>query len=166
MHLGREWSEVSVLSRLIRRFRRPDSLRERVEASISRGTGLRKGEWLLNAAPIDDEAIAAITEQMLAWCRDRISETRRPYGIDQMALAVACAEPGGRPLASATFVVFRPVEFYEEDGVAERVTLFMKSLRIEYLDRRHSVRVAATLFSWGDVARDTIFRDDELQEAA
>ena len=84
MHLGREWSEESVLSRLIRRFRRPDSLRDRVEASISRGTGLRKGEWLLDGVPIDDEAMAATTEQMLAWCRDRISETRRPYGIDQL----------------------------------------------------------------------------------
>lgn len=155
-----------MLSRLLRRFRRPDSLRARVEDSISRGTGLRKGEWVLDGGPIDGAAIAATTEAMLEWCRDQISETRRPYGIDQMALAVACAVPGGRPLASATFGVFRPVEFYAEGGVADRLTAFMESLRAEDLGRRDSVRFAAALFSWGDVARDTIFGDDDAEAAA
>ena len=155
-----------MLARLIRRFRRPDSLRSRVEASIGRGTGLRKGEWVLDAAPIDDSAIAATTEEILAWCRDCIAETRRPYGIDQIALAIACAEPGGSPLASATFGVFRPVEFYHEGGVADRVTRFMESLRVEELNRRSSVRFAAALFSWGDVARDTVYGDDAESMAA
>ena len=155
-----------MLARLIRRFRRPDSLRSRVEASIGRGTGLRKGEWVLDATPIDDGAIAVTTEEILAWCRERIAETRRPYGIDQIALAIACAEPGGSPLASATFGVFRPVEFYCEGGVADRVTHFMESLRVEELNRRSSVRFAAALFSWGDVARDTVYGDDAESMAA
>ena len=155
-----------MLDRLLRRFHRPDSLRARVEDSIRRGTGLLKGEWVLDDLPIDDDDIAATTEEMLAWCRDRIAETRRPYGIDQLALAVACAEPGGSPLASATFGVFRPAEFYQEGGVADRLKLFMKSLRVEELNRRTAVRFAAALFSWGDVARDTIFRDGVDEAAA
>ena len=155
-----------MLSRLLHRLRRPDSLRARVEDSITRGTGLRKGEWVIDQLPIDERAIADTTQEMLEWCRARISETRRPYGIDQMALAVACAEPGGAPLASATFGVFRPVEFYEDGGVADRVTSFMDSLRLEELNRRSAVRFAAALFSWGDVARETVFSDDDEQAPA
>jgi hypothetical protein len=150
-----------LLSQLIRRLRPRHSLRDRVEQSISSGTGLRKSEWVLTDHPIDDDTIATTTEAMLDWCRDGIAATRRPYGIDQLALAVACAEPGATPIASSSFGVFRPVEFYEEGGIADRVTLFMKNLRVEDLDQRSAIRFAAALFSWGDVARDTIFRDDE-----
>jgi hypothetical protein len=155
-----------LLSRLIRRFNRSDPLQAQVEQSISRGTGLRKGEWVIDGETIDATVIAATTEEMLQWCRDRIAETRRPYGIDQMALAVACAEPGGTAVASASFGVFRPVEFYQEDGIADRLTHFMESLRVEDLTRRPTVRFAAALFSWGDVARDTIFRDNVDEAAA
>lgn len=154
-----------MLSQLFRRLSARDSVRARVEQSISRGTGLRKGEWVLDEHPIDEDAIARTTEALLSWARDCIAETRRPYGIDQMALAVACAEPGAAPLASASFGVFRPVEFYEEGGIADRVTTFMQSLRVEDLDGRSAVRFAAALFSWGDVAKDAIFRDAEPDDA-
>jgi len=155
-----------VLSQLLQRLRPRDSVRDRVEQSISRGTGLRKGEWVLDAHPIDETAFVATTEAMLTWARDCMAETRRPYGIDQMALAVACAEPGATPLASASFGVFRPVEFYEDGGVADRVTAFMQNLRIDGLDSRSSVRFAAALFSWGDVPKDAIVRNGEPDEAA
>lgn len=156
-----------MLSQLMRRLRPRNTLRDRIEQSISNGTGLRKGEWVITDHPIDADAIAATTEAMLSWCRDRIAETKRPYGIDQLALAVACAEPGATPLASSSFGVFRPVEFYEEGGIADRVTMFMQSLRTADLDQRSAVRFAAALFSWGDVARDAIFHDaeDEAGEA-
>lgn len=153
-----------MLSRLLRRFR-PDPLRARVEASIRRGTGLRKNEWLIDELPIDRADIEETLERILDWCRDEISHTRRPYGIDQMALAVACAEPGGVTFASATFGIFRPVEFYQENGVAERVAHFMDSLHVEELNQRPAIRFAAALFSWGDVAHDTVFRDDDSPAA-
>ena len=73
---------------------------------------------------------------------------------------------GGSPVASATFGVFRPVEFYQEGGVADRVGSFMESLRVEELNRRTSVRFAAALFSWGDVARDAVYGDDAGDVAA
>ncbi len=147
-----------MLSTLLRRFR-PDPLRARVEDSIRRGTGLSKQEWLIEARlePADVEALA---EQIVHWVRGRIAATRRPYGIDQMALAIACAEPGGQPLASTTFGVFRPVEFYEESGVEQRVRAYLGGLPLEQLNHRTGdIRFAAALFSWGDVARDTIFAD-------
>src|SRR5690606_24034391 len=112
---------VHVIDGLRRRLRRwhPDPLRSRVEESIRNGTGLSRGEWLLEGGALDEPDLERLAEEMVAWCRERIASARRPYGIDQLALAVACAEPGARPFASTTFGVFRPLEFYAEGGVAE-----------------------------------------------
>lgn len=149
-----------MLDGLLSRFR-PDPVRSRVEDSIRRGTGLSRDEWLLDELPLDDEAIERLHGEMVEWCRERISRSRRPYGIDQMALAVACAEPGGQPLASTTFGVFRPIEFYEEGGIADRIGHFLRSVRLDEVNRRGgAIRFAAALFSWGDVAREAVFSDD------
>jgi len=152
-----------VLSELFQRLR-PDPVRKRIESSIRAGTGLSKHDWVLEGPVLDADHVEQLTEQILDWCRERISATRRPYGIDQLALALACAEPGGDPLASTTFGVFRPVDFYGEDGVGERVEHFVHSIRLEDLNRRiaegaSGIRFAAALFSWGDVAREAIFAD-------
>ena len=148
-----------MLSALLRRFR-PDPLRARVEDSIRRGTGLSKQEWLLGTDPLSAEDIQQLADQVISWCHGRIAATRRPYGIDQMALAIACAEPGGQPIASTTFGVFRPIEFYEASGVEERVRSYLSDLPLDALNgKQHGIRFAAALFSWGDVARDTIFAD-------
>ncbi|MSP22147.1 MAG: hypothetical protein EXR66_03905 [Dehalococcoidia bacterium] len=109
------------LQELLGKFR-PDPLRAHVEASVQRGTGLHKGEWLRDELPLSPEQCAVVSEEILDWCREQMAASRKPYGIDQMALAVACAEPGGVPLASKTFGVFRPVDFYQPEGVAERVS--------------------------------------------
>ena len=148
-----------MLKPLLRRFR-PDPLRARVEESIRRGTGLSKHEWMLGDGELRRVDVEQLAEQMVVWCQDRIAGARRPYGIDQMALAIACAIPGGQPLASTTFGVFRPVEFYAEAGVAQRVTDYLTALPLDDLNRRDgAIRFAAALFSWGDVARETIFAD-------
>src|SRR5262249_31957645 len=119
-------------------------------------------EWLLADLPIQRTHIESLGEEMLAWCRERIAATRRPYGIDQIALALACSIPGGQPLASTTFGVFHPVDFYAENGVAERVTAYLDAVDLAMLNAQGSpIRFAAALFSWGDVARDTVFADRE-----
>ena len=148
-----------MLESLLRRFH-PDPLRTRVEESIRRGTGLSRQEWMLWDVPIARRDVDGLAETMAAWCRERIAATRRPYGIDQMALAIACAVPGGQPLASTTFGVFRPVEFYAEGGIAERVEAYLREINLDSLNAHESpIRFAAALFSWGDVARDTVFAD-------
>lgn len=149
---------MAVISRILKRFRN-DSLRDEVEESLRQGTGLRKGEWVV-LSPFADDALASTAEEVVSWCREEMAETRRPYGIDQLALAIACAEPGGEPIASTSFGVFRPVEFYQDGGVAERVEQFFEDLDATKLSSGTSaVRFAAVLFSWGDVARATIFKD-------
>lgn len=148
-----------MLFRMLNRFR-SEPLRDQVEDSIQQGTGLRKGEWLLVDGASSAEQVASVGESIVTWCREQISTTRRPYGFDQMALAVACAAPGGATIASATFGVFLPVDFYTEGGVSERVAAFVHGLPVETLSEVPAVRFAAVLFSWGDVARDTIYRDE------
>ena len=150
-----------MLDSLLRRFH-PDPLRTRVEASIRKGTGLSRQEWLLGDVPLARPDLDQLAEGILAWCRERIASTRRPYGIDQMALAIACAVPGGQPLASTTFGLFRPVEFYAEAGVGDRVTAYLRDLDLDQLNPHETpIRFAAALSSWGDVARETVFADPE-----
>jgi hypothetical protein len=135
-------------------------LRTRVEASIREGVGLSKQEWVL-AAPILDHEIGTLAEAVVEWSRVRAAESRRPHGIDQCALALACAHPGGALLASTTFGVFRPIELYTEGGIPDRVRLFLEGLPLPtFSGRGESVRFAAALFSWGDIAKATIFAED------
>ena len=152
-----------MISRLLRRFRR-DRLRAEVEASLKRGTGLRKEEWLLHT-PMPSGSLERTAGEVIDWCQTKIGETRRPYGVDQMALAIACAEPGGDPIASKTFGVFRPVDFYRDGGISERVEEFFQEFHETELNERQAIRFAAVLFSWGDVARDTIFKESGGNEA-
>jgi len=149
-----------VLDRLLRRFRQP-SLRQQVEAAIRSGTGLHREEWVLPTRSIERRELDTLAAGVAGWCQARIAETRRPYGIDQLALAVACAEPGGPVIASETFGVFRPLDFYREHGVAEGLRGFFTALPVDELSARTGpVRIAAALFSWGDIARETVFTDE------
>ena len=122
------------------------------------GVGLSKHEWIL-VAPILDREMAALSEVVVEWVRMRASEMRRPHSIDQCALA--CAHPGGRPLASTSFGVFRPVDLYADGGIPDRVTAFLEGLSLATLNEGgEPVRFAAALFSWGDVARATLYADE------
>jgi hypothetical protein len=159
--------EAGVLADLLDRWR-PNPVKRRIEASIRAGTGLSKRDWVMEDGPIEAADIESLTDEIRAWCRERMAAARRPYGIDQLALALACAVPGGDPLASTTFGVFRPAEFYADDGVSDRLGHFLKSVRLEELNRRlesgaSGIRFAAALFSWGDVAREAIFRDEDAR---
>jgi len=154
-----------LLTEIIQRLR-PDPVRRRIEQSIRAGTGLSKQDWMLAGPMIEPSAIEGLFEDVDGWCRERIASMRRPYGIDQLALAFACAIPGGDPLASKTFGVFRPVDFYSADGVGDRLATFLREIPLEQLNAEldagaSGIRFAAALFSWGDVAREAMFEDGE-----
>lgn len=148
-----------MLGKLFERFR-PPTVRAQVESAIRRGTGLHRNEWEIAGPDGASDALAVIAEEMVAWCREEMSRTRRPYGIDQLALAVACAREGGPVVSSETFGVFRPVDFYTEGGIAERIDAFVHAVpETEFTAGPWPMRFAAALFSWGDVARETVFAD-------
>ena len=77
----------------------------------------------------------------------------------------ARCQGGGGALASKTFGVFRPVDFYSEDGTEARVEEFLRAVPLADLNSEleagaSGIRFAAALFSWGDVAREAMFEDD------
>ena len=124
--------------------------------------GLSRREWLLGAEALTPLVIEPLVEEIAERCRERMSASQTPCGIDPMALAIACAEPGGSPIASTTFGVFRPVEFYTAGGVAERLTTYMRGLPLpERHEREGSIRFAADLVSGGDVAKEAVFTDEQ-----
>lgn len=135
-------------------------LRRQIERSIQAGVGLHRYEWVLADRPVTGEALKAMAARICDWCAETMARTRRPYGLDQMAVAVACARAGGEPVASASFGVFRPVEFYQEGGTRDRIAEFLAGLDPQDLnDGTEPLRFAAALFSWGDVARAVLFED-------
>lgn len=167
----------------IQRHLRMAATRRRVEQAVREGAGLHRRTWLLvpadhggareaTTAPTDGAAeasLAAIGGEVVDWCRERMAEARRPYGIDQVALALACAEPGGAVVASRTFGVFRPLDFYRPGGLDADVAAFVRSLPRAaggsgdaggVADAAGAagagpgtpLRIAAALLSWGDLA--------------
>lgn len=137
------------------------SIERQIEACIRSGTGLHQEQWLCDALPIEREALVDLSGQISEWCLRTMASLRRPYGIDQVALSVACAHPGNPPLATVTFGVFRPLEFYADEGPRQQLESFVQGIDVHKLNARPDpVRFAAALFSWGDIARATVFADE------
>lgn len=146
--------------RSLRRLWRTRALKRQIERNIQAGVGLHRQEWVLADRPVTDDALAAMAARICTWCAETMARTRRPYGLDQMAVAVACAREGGEPVASASFGVFRPVEFYQEGGTRDRIAEFLVGLDPRDLNQgAEPLRFAAALFSWGDVARAVLFEE-------
>lgn len=140
--------------RSLRRLLRTRALKRQIERTIQDGVGLHRHEWVVAERPVTGQMLQAVADRICEWCAETMARTRRPYGVDHMAVAIACARPDGEPLASASFGVFRPVEFYAEGGTRERIAEFVARLDPRDLnDGPEPVRFAAALFSWGDVAR-------------
>ncbi len=141
-------------------FRRR-SIEQEIEACIRAGTGLRQEQWLWTEGPIGSDDLASFSDAIVEWCVRTMGSLRRPYGIDQVALSVACAHPGRPPLASVTFGVFRPLDFYHDDGPRQQLESFVRGLDPRKLNAPPDpIRFAAALFSWGEIAKATVFSDE------
>ena len=146
--------------RLFSLFRPRTQLERVVEEAVREGVGLYRETWEVPEHPAAPTTMEELAQSVRAWCAHEIGQTRRPFGVDQMAVGVACATPGGRPIASVSIGVFRPADFYSEGGTGDQIADFVRSLPLAEINRHTPpVRLAAALFSWGDLARATIFRD-------
>lgn len=87
--------------------------RRRVEALIRGGVGVSERVWLVGGA----EEGSRLAEEIGAWARAEMAGMRRPFGVDHVALALACRDAAGRVRCSASLGVVRPGAFY--DGSAE-----------------------------------------------
>ncbi|HJN93351.1 MAG TPA: hypothetical protein QGF05_11595 [Dehalococcoidia bacterium] len=135
-------------------------LERRVERSLKQGVGMYRQTWRLDGGPIDAETLPALSSRVDAWVEEAMSRTRRPYGVDQMAFAIACGPAVGEPIKRATFAAFRPSDFYGAGGIKEQIDAFIGELSVDEINRQAPhAQLAAALFSWGDLARATVFAD-------
>jgi hypothetical protein len=96
---------------------RKQSTHRRVETLIREGVGVRQSTWQL-APPGDLPAADRLADAVLVWVRECMAGMRRPYGIDHVALALACRDGSGRVVCSTSLGVVRPATFYTNDPAA------------------------------------------------
>lgn len=131
-----------------------------IDQSLRDGVGLHRQVFALGDPPIAGIALQDLSADVTAWVESAMGRTRRPYGIDQMAVGLACAPAGGDPFTTVSLGVFRPTDYYSEGGLRDQIEQFVRALPIDRINAEpEAVRLAAALFSWGDLARATVFKD-------
>ena len=150
------------LTHLLRRaLRRPSGLERLVEQSLREGVGLHRNVWHLTSLPLAADDLGSLATAVSAWVEQQMGRTRKPHGIDHLAVGLACAPVGRAPIASVSLGVFRPADYYGDGGTRDQIEEFVRDLPLSAINEgRSAVRIAAALFSWGDLARATVFRDD------
>jgi hypothetical protein len=126
---------------IFRRF----SGRYRVERLIRDGVGVHEARWDLAAG----EVTPALRDSIIGWARQAMGAMRRPYGIDHVAVALACRDEEGRVVCSNSLGVVRPAAFYGDEA-QDRVEAFLDDLDAIPQARRREV--VGALLSLGDLA--------------
>ncbi len=120
------------------------------------GRGVYEREWtyVSAAAPnvLDATRLDAMTESIIAWCRETLAAMRRPWGIDGFDLAVAVAVDGGAA-RSLSLRQLRPLDLYEAETPG-RLRAFLHRDDAEQLPAVR--RIAVAIFSWGDAAHEVL----------
>jgi hypothetical protein len=132
---------------VLKAFLRKKTTHQQVADLIRQGVGVHETTWPMAAeqpADCDD-----LIDQILEWVRESMSAMRRPYGIDHVALALACRDGSGTVLSSSSLGVIRPGSFYGVEG-RERIAGFLSDVR--FVGERGPAQVAGALLSLGDLA--------------
>lgn len=128
-------------------FRRGVSQR-RIAKAIREGVGVTEFRLRAPGEGEGDGRQVAI-DGILSAVRDAMGRMRRPYGIDQVALALACRDHDGQILCANTLGVIRPAAFYGAEG-EERIAAFMDDVEAMPAERR--CYIDGALLSVGDLA--------------
>ncbi|MEJ5221433.1 MAG: hypothetical protein WHT63_05440 [Tepidiforma sp.] len=141
---GAQGRGVPTIGVMLRRWRTWGT-RRRVEELIRGGVGVSERAW--RASPGRDAA--GLAAEVAAWAREEMAGMRRPFGVDQVALALAWRDGRGRVFCSASLGVMRPGAFY--DGTAEQrlAEAFAGALG---LAEGREAEVLAALVRLGDLA--------------
>ena len=123
--------------------------RDTVEQLIRRGVGLREASWELTGD--GGHGRHELTDRIVEWLRAAMGEMRRPYGLDQVAVALACRDGEGRVVCSNSLGVLRPGAFYDESG-SDRIAAFLDDVKaVPYGQRRE---IVGAVLSLGDIAHE------------
>ncbi|MBI5949235.1 MAG: hypothetical protein HY875_13950 [Chloroflexi bacterium] len=143
-------------------FFRKRTTQTRVERLIREGVGVRESAWALPNLQ-DRQAADGLATEIVSWVRDGMGQMRRPYGIDHVALALACRDRAGDVLCSNSLGVVRPGAFYREEGPAA-IAAFFDDLRA--IPAPGGSEVVGALLSLGDIAYRLGQDGDALGRAA
>jgi anti-sigma factor RsiW len=127
------------------------SLRAGVRRALDSGIGFYRTTWhVKNIAGTDvSERLAG---ELIAWCREMLSRTHRPYGLDSATLALAVAGEDGRWLARVSYGPFRPVELYHPGSIEAQAQATLQRWAGDGVFHSHAIpSLSAVLFSWGDL---------------
>lgn len=127
---------------------RKQTSHRRVERLIREGVGVRETTWQLPRAG-DAQASRQVVDDVLTWVRGAMGEMRRPYGIDHVAVALACRDEAGQVLCSNSLGVVRPASFYGPEGAASIATFFGDAA---HASGGREAEVVGAILSLGDIA--------------
>jgi hypothetical protein len=126
-------------------WRRRQTARQIAQAR-DRGVGLYTRAWELPQAEGDERELSPV-ESVLGWCRETLGRCRRPWGIDYFDLTIACSGPDALPVRSARFTRMRPIDLYQDGDIAAQIAALLIGAAAAGGEQ---LRIAASLFSWGD----------------
>lgn len=132
---------------MIRSFRTALT-RRRIQRLIRNGVGVHEATWEIPEAG-DGLARQAVVDDIARWVRQSMGEMRRPYGIDHIALALACRDSAGRVHCANSLGVIRPSAFYGIEG-PRRIAAFFDD--IESVQVTRPLEIVGALLSLGDIA--------------
>src|SRR5258708_1760216 len=95
------------------RFLRNQRAKREIERLIRQGVGVHERSFVWLAG---DATRAALADAAMSWMRSEAGRMRRPYGVDQMVVAMACRNGRGQLICTNSFGVIRPTAFYDDEG--------------------------------------------------
>lgn len=126
-------------------FRRV-SARRKVEGLIRDGVGLQECRW---PAPRNEEEAQSLQSEIIDWIRGSMGGMRKPYGINHVALALACRDTHGNIVLTNALGVERSEAYWGEEG-EQKVAGFLGDVEQVPISRR--MEVVGALLSLGDLA--------------
>ena len=132
------------------------SLHTDVRRALRSGVGLYHTTWPIETST-EAEASEELAVALVAWCRDVLSQTHRPYGLDYVTLAVAILSEDEGQATSVNYGILRPGDFYGLGSVEAQIQETLRSWAdAQLFARRSGGRLSAVLFSWGDLTRELL----------
>lgn len=102
---------------------RKAAARRKVTRLIRDGVGVRERTWRFD--DLHGGQRTDLATEILTWVRGAMGTMHRPYGVDHVALALACRSGDGRMLCSNAMGVNRPEQFYAV-GAEDRILAFFE----------------------------------------
>lgn len=137
--------ETHAVMKLLPFFQRDNA--QRLTDAVRRGVGVQENAWPLPSNRA--HGYSPLVDDIVLWVRSLMAEMRRPYGIDHVALALACRDKTGRVVCSNSLGVMKPSDFYGVEGPA-RIEAFLDDVR--FASPGQDARIVGALLSLGDVA--------------